>query len=461
MGHLKRIGKKECCADCTPNKCDDCGDCHVFAVRSFCLDELPPLCLSGWAAFAGEGTNTPEDCDPCARWRVKKLSGNLDMCSAAGNSQRDIYSGDVILPKGQSREPLSDFFCSGTYDEQGHRDRFRSESDDDCFVSETLDTFAECQTGAAADDDTEDWIFLCDSVQKPPPTAASRTYAGTRVEELSGEETFTGEFMAALGDDIDECARENCVRDTVENKAARLALTEYDAGDVVIQQKDDEGNEFCGDGMHFEFLGGDESEPENWVSRGLVFRCPYESPDTPEGCVRDLGVAISWLWLDDGLTCGGATTNICLSGDGQIRVADFAVALKNLEPDADYVLKVKFRRCEIDDENTPFCPSATTYSPGCVGEAQDEEDREWEDVTREVAFTAESWAEIIALDCSQIEVEVRKCLLEKEAAILNDEDSGNRTVSCSPPSERLVLEMPLVDGYYYQLIGCELAEEEP
>ena len=512
MGHLKRIGKKECCADCTPGKCDDCDvGCRIFNVVSFCMEDTFSLSKSGWTDYVAPefyepnqdanggcitdgSTFSPTDgggpeLDECRRWRKRTFSSWLDHCGRVDiddpfdcrrwTVKESVHDLDKLTPPASfssTRHPLqtfSNFSSGGQYDNN--------------FTTVDTDTSGEvvgcCDPATTATGTTHrarvrgahDIIEYSRAlfVAASCPVIQLRSGDGMGYESLSSP-VQTEDLLSDLMDaEFAECARENCIVDTVENKAARLALTGLDSGDVVIQTRDDEDEEYCGDGMHFRFLGGAEDDDENWEQLGFHYLCPYSLPREPEGCLMRGSIAASWFWLEGGAdwNCPSLGTDAGSKGNptigptpGVAHIASFSVALRDMTPGASYRLTLKYRVCEIghDADVTPNCGEAVNH--GCLEEAVEEGDREWETVDRTMEFEATDWGEILALDCDELAVRIKKCQLKKIAYELNsadelgEEDAEYRTVACSAPVDASLLRVPVEVDAYYVLLSCDLEE---
>ena len=512
MGHLKRIGKKQCCDDCTPGKCDDCGPCVVFNVASFCITDTFSLSKSGWTDYvapefyepnqdanggciADGSTFSPTDgggpeLDECRRWRKRTFSSWTDHCGRVDTDdpfdcqrwtvEESVHDLDKLTPPENSsytRRPLqasSNFWSGGQYD-----NNFTTVETDtsgevvgccDPATPQTPGTTNRARVRGAHDIiEYNRALFVAASC----PVVQLLSGDGMGYESLSSP-VQTEDLLSDLMDaEFAECARENCIVDTVENKAARLALTGLDSGDVVIQTRDEEDEEYCGDGMHFRFLGGAEDDEENWEPLGLYFLCPYVLPKDPLGCLMRGSIAASWFWLEGGAgwNCpslgesAGSKGNVTLGPQpGVAHIASFSVALRDMTPGTSYRLTLKYRSCEIGHhvDVTPDCEGP--HNPGCVVEAEEEDDREWETVERTMEFEATDWGEIIALDCDELAVRIKKCQLQKIADELNsveelgEEDEGYRTVACSAPVEPSMLRIPVEVDTYYVLLSCDLEE---
>lgn len=196
--------------------------------------------------------------------------------------------------------------------------------------------------------------------------------------------------------------------------------------------------------------------------------CPTEpclsTDDPPEGCelcCTDRGGAVSGeRYLDEPEGCivpGTSTTawdsSPCdTSGDRSGQAVDLAIWFKDLFPGTTYRATITYKRCSFaeDEEGNPIPPSCSGPN-SCEGSPET-----WTTVTDEIIFTAENWAEILAINCGLCAILRKQCELEDEANAWNtaNPEEEPRTVACTGGG----LRVPTAAGTYTWFDSCALEE---
>lgn len=501
MGHLKRIGRKECCDHCTPGKCDDCGpSCTIFDIRSICTVIPFRLHKHGWTPYQYldcAATPTPRpagECDMCARYLSKAVenipgedSDGAQYCidsESGGTYSRntgfrywegeDIHY-DLNAPNAGSTEPDFGTACLGIhigtwqdYRLSGFSSGGNDPSDlDACYTGLIPDPPSPisdfCGIGCRRSFGYWPRTSTCTTstiTSEPPSTIPSNwtawEFSGGYRETLYNENHW-GEVIER---ELTECERTDCIAGTVQffselEEMAEDSETEPDVDTVWRVTHIDEETEHCGDGMHYLYMGG-----EQWLALGLLYRCPYESPNTPANCyqVSHGGPLLAYIYAGNALVCTGSSAYI--DTNSTVRSTAFSIALSNLEIGKEYEFKLIFRRCEYT-YNPAAHPNCDAADPWAGGAECGEDPENWEEFEQSIIFEATHWAEILTSDCTRLAVRVRECQLENTAADLNANDGGSREVNCSTDIEGELLRIPMERNMVTQLLRCELTEIEP
>jgi len=166
----------------------------------------------------------------------------------------------------------------------------------------------------------------------------------------------------------------------------------------------------------------------------------YSDPLSPEGCIIPGSSTMAWMVCDP----------LAPAGEMSGQSSKITMWFKDLEPDTQYKATLVYKRCsfEKDEEDEYIQPSACVAGP-----CNEEDPADYAEVTDEIEFVAEHWAEVYG-DCEQCEVMLKVCELEDEA---NDWNLANpletpRSVGCGGTS----FSVPTASNKYTWANSCEL-----